>query len=356
MTGPTRSPSSLAWRLALTAVILRLAYSAVVQGYTLIGLPQFQQMRELHTQPQFLVPLLAHIVMAAAIAGLTTWGAMRRWLARHDTTAVDEPRKLFGAFIALLLAYTLAVAAGMAFLHNALMQFVMNNRDMLEDRSGVSMIGQFLALGIIVRVATLVLEIVGICVVVRIAAWTVQPAGPAGGPPYDRRHAAWVTGLTVLVWQLGVSISLGGFLQMQAHDAGWTEFALGYLALPAILLAMCVLLCLKLLPRAIGAARLGRAVVHGTLAFWLAQALGVGLGFLVVRAMTWGQLMRAAESHMAAAATLLAYATLLALGCLIGKLALYPRATAAQIAAVRRSSQASASPSTSGDRRSNTVL
>ncbi|KAG1302694.1 hypothetical protein G6F62_015863 [Rhizopus arrhizus] len=74
------------------------------------------------------------------------------------------------------------------------MLFVMNNRDMLEAWSGVGVVGQFMALGLIVRVVTIVLEIIGLCIVVRIAAWTVQPAGPAGGPAYDRRHAAWITG------------------------------------------------------------------------------------------------------------------------------------------------------------------
>ncbi|MBB1597312.1 hypothetical protein [Achromobacter sp. UMC46] len=330
MTDPVRSPSSLAWRLALTAVFLRLAYAAAVQGYMLIGLPQFQDMRELHTQPQYLVPMLAHIVMAAVIAGLTTWGAMRRWLARNNTMAVDEPRKLFGTFIALLLLYTLAVAAGTAFLHNALMQFVMNNRGMLEEWSGMGMIGQFMTLGIATRVVTILLEIIGVWVVVHIAAWTVQPAGPAGGPPYDRRHAAWITGLTVLVWQLGVSIAVGGFLHMQSRNTGWTEFTLGYLILPAILMAMCVLLCLNLLPRFLGMARLGRAVAHGTLAFWLAQALGVGLGYVAVRAMTWDQFMRAASSYMTGIVVLLAYGLLLALACVIGRRALYPRAMAAQ--------------------------
>ncbi|MGE8641425.1 MAG: hypothetical protein ACN6PR_22390 [Achromobacter sp.] len=330
MTDPARSPTSLAWRLALTAVFLRLAYAAVVQTYTMFGLPQSLQMQEMHTEPQFLAPLLAHIAAAAAIAGLTTWGAMRRWLERNNTTAVDEPRKLFGTFIALMLVYTLAVAAGMAFLHSALMGFIMNNRDMLEARFGVGIVGQFLALGIIVRVVTIVLEMIGICVVVRIAAWTVQPAGPAGGPAYERRQAAWIAGLTVLIWQLSVSISLGGFLQMQALSAGWTEFVLGYLALPAVLLALCTLLCLNILPRVIGAARLGRAVAHGTLAFWLAQALGVGVGFLMVRAMTWDQLIRAALSPMSPVVALVAYAVLLALGCLVGRLLFYPRATTSQ--------------------------
>ncbi|WP_447918470.1 hypothetical protein [Achromobacter aegrifaciens] len=329
MTDPARSPSSLAWRLALTAVFLRLGYSVLVQSYSLIGLPQFEQLREMYSQPQFLAPLLAHIAAGAVIAGLTTWGAMRRWLARHDTTAVDEPRKLFGTFIALFLLYTLAVAAGMAFLQNTLMRFAMDNRDMLQDRLGIGMIGQFLTLNIITKLVTIVLEIIGICVIVRIAAWTVQPAGQAGGPAYERRHAAWITGLTVLVWQLTVSISLGSFLQMQAPDAGWTEFALGYLVLPSVLLALCVLVCLKTLPHPIGRARFGRAVAHGSIAFWLAQALGIGIGFLIVRAMTWGQLARAAQSHTTAIVTLLAYGALLALGCMIGRLALYRGAKAA---------------------------
>ncbi|MBD9431396.1 hypothetical protein IB257_15775 [Achromobacter sp. ACM03] len=329
MTDPARSSYSLAWRLALTAVFLRLAYSALVQSYSLLALPQFEQMQEMYTQPQFLAPLLVHIVAGAVIAGLTAWGAMRGWLARHDTQAVTEPRKLFGTFIALFLLYTLAVAAGIAFLQNTLMRFVMDHRDVLQERLGFGMIGQFLALNIITKLVTIVLEIIGICVIVRIAAWTVQPAGPAGGPAYERRHAAWTTALTVLVWQLTVSVWLGGFLQMQAQGAGWTAYALGYLVLPAALLGLCTLVCLNILPRPIGAARFGRAVAHGTIAFWLAQALSIGLGFLAVRAMTWGQLMRAAESHAAAGLTLLAYGALLALGCLIGRLALYPRAKTA---------------------------
>lgn len=329
MTDPVRPSYSLAWRLALTAVFVRLAYAAIVQTYTLIGAPQFAQLRETFVQPQFLAPMLAHVAAAAAIAGLTTWVFAHRWLARNNTTAVDEPRKLFGTFIALQLLYTLAVAAGMAFLQSTGLRFIMDNRDLLDQWFNFGLAGRFLVLNLTTRVLTILLEIVGICVILRIAAWTVQPAGPAGGPVYDRRHAAWIAGLTLLIWQLSVSIVLSGFLQMQSLSAGWTTFALGYLVLPAALLLMCTLVCLNILPRPIGRARPGRAVAHGALAFWLAQALGVGLGYLAVRAMTWSQWMRVAESYAAGAATLLAYAALLALGCLIGRLALYPRAKAA---------------------------
>lgn len=321
-----RSPSSLAWRLALVAVIVRLAYAALVQSTTMFGLPQSEQMREMYSQPQYLMPMLTNIVASAVMVGLTVWGTMHGWLRRHDTTAVDEPRKLFGTFIALQLIYTLMVSAAIAYLHNVGMQFLMAQRGALTERFGIDLAGQFLAMGVLFRVVNVVLEIAGMFVVVRIATWTVQRTGQAGAPAYDRRHAAWNTGLTVLAWQLTVSIVLGGYLQMLFLNADWPSFVLGYLVLPALLLVLCTLVCLNILPRQMGAVGPGRAVVHGTIVFWLAQALGIGIGYLVIQAMSWSQLMRAAQSIGAGVAALAAYAALLAVGCILGKLALYRQA------------------------------
>ncbi|MCD0496247.1 hypothetical protein LP085_05255 [Achromobacter sp. MY14] len=321
-----RSPSSLAWRLALVAVIVRLVYAALVQSTTMFGLPQSEQMREMYSQPQYLMPMLTNIVASAVMIGLTVWGTMHGWLRRHDTTAVDEPRKLFGTFIALQLIYTLMVSAAIAYLHNVGMQFLMAQRGALTERFGIDLAGQFLAMGVLFRVVNVVLEIAGMFVVVRIATWTVQRTGQAGAPAYDRRHAAWNTGLTVLAWQLTVSIVLGGYLQMLFLNADWPSFVLGYLVLPALLLVLCTLVCLNILPRQMGAVGPGRAVVHGTIVFWLAQALGIGIGYLVIQAMSWSQLMRAAQSIGAGVAALAAYAALLAVGCILGKLALYRQA------------------------------
>lgn len=321
-----RSPSSLAWRLALVAVIVRLVYAALVQSTTMFGLPQSEQMREMYSQPQYLMPMLTNIVASAVMIGLTVWGTMHGWLRRHDTTAVDEPRKLFGTFIALQLIYTLMVSAAIAYLHNVGMQFLMAQRGALTERFGIDLAGQFLAMGVLFRVVNVVLEIAGMFVVVRIATWTVQRTGQAGAPAYDRRHAAWNTGLTVLAWQLTVSIVLGGYLQMLFLNADWPSFVLGYLVLPALLLALCTLVCLNILPRQMGAVGPGRAVVHGTIVFWLAQAMGIGIGYLVIQAMSWSQLMRAAQSIGAGVAALAAYAALLAVGCILGKLALYRQA------------------------------
>jgi len=318
MTDLARSPSSLAWRLALTAVIVRVAYAALVQSYSVFGLPQSDQLREMYSQPQFLLPLLTTIAASTVFAGLIVWGAMHRWLRQHNTQAVDEPRKLFGTFIALLLIYSLAVSAASAYLHNLMLQYILARAGRPTD---------FITLGLGVRALTIALEILGAYLVVRIATWTVQPAGVAGGPAFEQRHAAWSSGLTVLGWQLSVSLALGGYLQMQTLNAGWLEYTLGYLALPIIILVLCTQVCLKILPRPIGASRQGRALAHGTLVFWLAQVLGVGMGFLAVRAMSLGQLLRIAQSNLTAAVTLLVYAALLVLGCLVGKLVFYTPST-----------------------------
>ena len=314
MIEPTPFPSSLAWRLALTAVVVRVAYAALAQSYSVFWLPESAQLREIYSQPQFLMPLLTTIATSAVFIGLTVWGTMHRWLRQKNTQAVDEPRKLFGTFVALLLILLLAVSVATVYLRNVLMQYIMVH-------AGPA--GQFITLGLFISALAIALEILGAYLVVRIATRTVQPAGLAGGPAYEQRHAAWNSGLMILGWQLSVCIALGSYLQAQAMSVGWLEYALGYLILPVIILVLCTQVCLKILQHPIGAARQGRALAHGTLAFWLAQVLGVGMGFLAIRAMSWNQLIRVAESNVAAAVTLLVYAALLVLGCMVGKLALY---------------------------------
>lgn len=325
MTTLSRPAYSLAWRLALAAVLLQIGLSALGHAYALSGAtPYAEQIRESYSRPEVLAPMLANLAATSVIIGLATWGAMRRWLQRHDTMAVNQPGRLFGTFLALLALFSVCLSTGLAVVQNSMLQAIFKHGAELGDWLGLGKIEQFLALNLLVKAVTIPLEIIGVFLIVRIAAWTVAPAGPAGGPAHERRHAAWIAGLTVLAWQLSISLMLGGYLQMQSLSAGWLEYALGYWVMPAIVLALCVLVCLKTLPREPGRARLGRAVAHGSIAFWFAQALGVGLGVLVLRAMSWSQLARAAESYAAAVVALLAYGVLLALGCLIGRRALYP--------------------------------
>ncbi|WMD17980.1 hypothetical protein RAS12_15080 [Achromobacter seleniivolatilans] len=307
----------------MTAAFLHLAYGVLIQGYALTATPWLEQLRDRYLLPQFLMPMVVNMISSSLIAGLTVWIAMHRWLARHNTAAVDEPRKLYGTFIALLLLFTLAASAGSAILQNKMMDYVLSHRMSVSAWLGASGIHHMLALSLLLKALNIVVDILGAWVVVRIAAWTVQPSGPAVRPVYVQRHAAWIAGLTVLAWQLNVSIALGGYLQLQTLSAGWLQYVLGYLVLPAVVLALSALVCLKILPRQIGTAGSGRAVAHGTITFWVAQALGIGLGVLAIRSMTWSQLGRAVESNMAAAVTLLIYGALLALGCAIGRWALY---------------------------------
>lgn len=314
MTHSAHQPVSLAWRLAITAVIVRLLYAALMQSYSWLALPESYKLREVYSQPQFLMPLLATFATSAIFIGLIAWGAMHRWLRQNNTQAVDAPRKLFGTFIVLLLIVLFGVSVATTYLRHVLLSYVLQHS---------SPANQFIAAGLVITALAILMECLAAYIAVRIAAWTVQPAGPAGGPEYEQRHAAWSSGLVVLGWQSSVGVAVGSYLQVQSLTAGWWEYTLGYLVLPAIILVLCTQVCLKILPQPIGAARQGRAFAHGTLAFWLAQVLGVGMGFLAIQAMTWGQLMRVAESNLTAAVTLLVYAALLVLGCMVGKLALY---------------------------------
>ncbi|MEB3096191.1 hypothetical protein VCS63_10205 [Achromobacter sp. D10] len=326
----TAAPSSAlpARRLALIAVLIQLTYTLLAHGYAWFGLPQSAAMREALSTPQFLAQFAATTVATLAVVGLVVWSTMHRWLARHATQAVDEPRKLYGTFISLLLLFTLTSSAGIAILQSRLMEWLLANRDVLDGWFGQSFIGKMIALNVLIKLLTILTDIIGAWAVVRIAAWTVRPAGPAGGPEYGRSHAAWIAGLVVLIWQLNASTIVGGYLHAQSPEAGGLAYALGYLVMPAAVLALCARACLKILPPDTGRAGPGRAAIHGTLAFWIAQGLGIGLGYLSIKAMTWSQLVRVAQSQMTVAVLLLAYGALLVVGCRAGKLALYRGANA----------------------------
>lgn len=306
--------------MALTAVIVCVIYAALAQSYQLFALPQSAQLREVYSQPKYLMPLLTTIATWTVFVGLTVWGAMHRWLRQHNTQAVDKPRKLFGTFIALLLIFSLTVSVATIHLHRALVRYVLEHAG-LSGQAGQT--GQFIAVALFISALTITLEILGAYLALRIATRTLQPAGPVGGPVYEQRHAAWSSGLMVLGWQLSVLVGVGNYLQMQSPKMGWLEHVLGYLVLPALILVLCTYICLKILPRPIGAARQGRALAHGTLAFWLAQVLGIGMGILADIAMPWGPPARIAESNVAVTVTLVGYAALLVLGCMVGKRALY---------------------------------
>lgn len=330
MTDLARPAPSLAWRIAVAAVLLRLAYTALVQAYSLMGpSPYLDQVRESFTQPPVLAPLLANVASTLLIVGVAAWGATRQWLARHNASAVDQPGRLLGTFLALQALYTLCLTSGVAIAQNAMLATLIKSGSLLETWFGLDIAGRFIAMNLLIRVVTVLLDIIGICLALRIAAWTAAPAGPPGSPAMKRRDVAWICGLTVLAWQTSVSIILGGYLQMQTLDAGWAQYALGYWVLPVVLLALTVLVCLKVLPRPLDRPGIGRAVALGSVAFWFAQALGIGLGLIVLMSMTWNQLAWAAQSHAAAGLSLLAYGALLALGCLVAARWLHRRDGAA---------------------------
>jgi len=324
MTTLSRPAYSLAWRLAVAAVLLRLAYTLLTQVYSLMGpSPYLDRVRESFVQPPVLAPWLANLASTLLIVGLAAWGSTRQWLARHDTSTVDQPGRFLGVFLALQALYTLCLTSGVAVTQTAMVTSLIKSGSLLEEWFGLGVTGRFIVMNLLIRMITIPLEILGIWLAVHISAWTAAPAGPAGSPVMTRRNVAWICGLTVMIWQTSVSIMLGAYMQMHALGAGWAEHALGYWLLPIVLLALCTLVCLNVLPRGLERPTLGRAVALGSLAFWFAQASGVGLGLVVLKSMTWDQLAWAAESQAATGLALLFYGALLALGCVIGVRMLY---------------------------------
>ncbi|GEM_PF-357504 len=319
MTDSTPPAYSLAWRIAVAAVLLRLIYTVLVQAYTLMTpLPYGDQIRGSYMQPAVLAPLLANLMSTLLIVGVAAWCATRQWLARHGAATVSQPGRMLATFLALQALYTVCLSSGVGIAQNELMIGMLRGGSWLEEAFGLGIVGRSIAINMMIRAVTIVLEVIGIWVALRVAAWTSGSAGPAAGVTLKRRHVAWICGLTVLIWQTSVSIMLGGFLQMQTLEAGWAEYALGYWVFPVVLLALVTLVCLKVLPRPLERPGIGRAVALGSLAFWFAQVLGLGLGFVVLKSMTWEQLAWAAQSPGAAALVLLAYGALLSLGCLVG--------------------------------------
>ncbi|PKD79092.1 hypothetical protein CWS33_28430, partial [Escherichia coli] len=137
--------------------------------------------------------------------------------------------------------------------------------------------------------------------------------------------AAWIAALTVLLWQLHVALVIGLYFMTYAGSAGMLEHAIGYWIVPALLLALAAWVCLRSLPPVLGVAGMGRAIAHGTFAFWLTQVLGIGLALLIIWSMTWSQLMRTAASYTTSVVSVLIYSALLALSCYLGARLFYRR-------------------------------
>ena len=191
MTDLARPAPSLAWRIAVAAVLLRLAYTALVQAYSLMGpSPYLDQVRESFTQPPVLAPLLANVASTLLIVGVAAWGATRQWLARHNASAVDQPGRLLGTFLALQALYTLCLTSGVAIAQNAMLATLIKSGSLLETWFGLDIAGRFIAMNLLIRVVTVLLDIIGICLALRIAAWTAAPAGPPGSPAMTPRSPA----------------------------------------------------------------------------------------------------------------------------------------------------------------------
>ncbi len=318
--------ASLPWRLAIASACLQLIYAIVLQAYVVLASPMADRMRDMYARPEMLAPTVAQIIAGALLGGLVAWCTAHRWLNRQGAAGVDRPGKMVAVLLAVLLVYCVLNSAALALLQHGVFSLMTHHREWLDENLGFyRTTTRVLLLGLPLKLAGILLSILGSWLAVRVAAWSVTPTGGTSAPPYLARHAAWIAGITLLLWQVHVSLSLGAFLQMHTLSADLVQYAFGYWVLPAVALAAAVLACRKAVPQALGPAGIGRAVAHGTFAFWVAQVLGIGLAILALRAMSWEQLARASSSTSASVFSLAVYIALLALGCVIGARLFYRR-------------------------------
>lgn len=325
---PNRNPA-LPWRLATASACLQLLYAILLQAYIVLASPMAERMRDVYARPEMLAPTVAQMIAGAILAGLVTWCTAHRWLNRQGAASVDQPGKMVAVLLAVALVYCVLNSAALVLLQQGVFSLMTTHREWLDENLGFyRTTTRVLLLGLPLKLAGVLLSILGSWLAVRVAAWSVTPTGSASPAPYLPRHAAWIAGATLLLWQVHVSLSLGAFLQMHTLSADLVQYAFGYWVLPAVVLTAAVLACRKAVPQDLGLAGIGRAVAHGTFAFWLAQVAGVGLGILAVYSMTWNQLARAAGSTSATIFTLAVYLALLVLGCVVGARLFYRRRAA----------------------------
>ncbi|QCS61619.1 hypothetical protein EC609_02875 [Achromobacter denitrificans] len=325
MNTPPANPNALVWRLTIAAIVPQLLGAVLVQAYLLLASPMADQMRELYTRPDMVVTTVLQTCMAGMLLGLTTWCSAQGWLRRHDASGVDRPGRMIAVLLAVSLVLFVLISTGLALLQHAFYRFVVNNREWVDSAFGHYGLARALLTALPLKLCGILISIVGGWLAVRIAAWSVSPVAGTGAPPYRPRHAAWIAALTLLLWQLHVGLALGGYFTTYARSPELLNYVLGYWALPALILALAAWVGLRNLPRTLGTAGFGRAIAHGTLAFWLTQLLGVGLALLVLWNMSVGQIARAAEAYSTMAVVLLFYFALVALGSYTGARLLYPR-------------------------------
>jgi len=333
MNTPPDHPKSLAWRLTMAAIGLQVLGTALLQAYLMLASPMAAQMREIYARPEMLATTGVQLAAGCILVGLVTWCTTQRWLRRHGASGVDRPGRMTAVLLALSLVLFVLNSVAQALLQHAFYSFVVAHKEWVDNTFGYYGPTRILIMGLPLKLCGILLVIVDSWLAVRIAAWSVRPGEASGAPAYLPRHAAWIAALTLLLWQLHGALALGGYFASYMRSAELLEYALGYWVLPALILALAAWVCLKRVPRTLGTAGFGRAVAHGTFAFWMAQALGIGLAVLAIRAMTWDQLVRAAETSATTVALLLAYGALLALGCHVGAKLFYRRHDAHQDAA-----------------------
>jgi len=309
-------------RFAIASALARLVFGLAGYGLILFVSPQAHQLRALYAQPAALGPMVARGLAAILLAGLAAWCVTRRWLARRGAGRLARPGRTLAGYVGLLWAGLLAAEILQAYSGVWLAGLARR----LAAPGGGMRIPPALFAALLSAVAAAALELLCAWAALRVALWRSRTAGGAA-PAYTADHAAAIAAASLLVWQwlivLGLVPFLGiGLLERQSSLAA---YALGYWALPAALAALALAVNRRHVPRALGGADAPRAVAHGSLSFWLAQAAGIGLVALALMNVDSAGIQAFSRSPAAPWIRLLAYAALQSLSCALCARLLYGR-------------------------------
>lgn len=294
MYSPQKLSLSFPMRLALLTFFIRVAFWALITTLTVtLG----ENMGDLYLSLPLIVPMAAQTLSSALLCALVVWCASTVWLHQHNASRVAAARLLLTSYAALFLVFLIAASFGLSALSNWLFSAPIRTALFEQGLNIFHIRSQYAWTTTIVSLLGLLVEVAGCWLVFLIAARTSRTIGTQELPTVamQRKQTALVAGLVVYSWQMWVGRALSGWIPIS--DTGSAlNYLLGYWVAPLALLALASWACWLSLPLKLNRLRLGLAVVHGSLAFWLLQIAGVALAYLVLSSMSASSVNRGIES------------------------------------------------------------
>lgn len=278
------SSSSLPWRLAVAAFALDLVISVAGTGYDLLASEHAQLLRTHYGNGGVVVTMAAFSLASALLPALASWCWAHGWLRRRGADAVEQPGRVLSSFVAALLVFYVIVYAGMGPLQAGMERLFADWwAPWTTDALGLYQSHIQRGLFVLVRVPPVVLvQLAGVWLCLRLALSSSRPGG-APRAALAAGQAASIAALALILWQTLIGGHMANAVSPLMGEQNWLPTLVGYVLMPLLLYGVGGWAALRgMRPAAPNVGGCGRAVLLGSLAYWLTQLLGVGLMFLLV--------------------------------------------------------------------------